>query len=270
MPALHPKPFKVDIAEEELELLKKKLQLVRLPTGNIESTCGEDNGITVGFIEEVVKYWLEEYNWELEQLKLNEFSQFKVTIELEEWGLFDIHFIHERSEGEDGIPLIYLHGWPGNFTEVTKILEPLRSAGHHVVAPSLPGFGFSSHTTKQGFKNWHSAELLHRLMTGLGYEQYVVAGGDWGAMIASSMVRLHPENIQSVHLTNVFVKPPEDGNKLEYSDFEKRSLEIMNWFQKGQAGYGQIQSTKPRTLGFAMHDSPVGMLAWMADKLQMW
>ncbi|KAL1606681.1 hypothetical protein SLS60_004088 [Paraconiothyrium brasiliense] len=287
MRLLDPKPFKVDIAKEELELLKKKLQLVRLPTGNVESNWGEDNGITVGFIQETIKYWLEEYDWEFEQRKLNGFLQFKTKIELEEWGIFDIHFIHELSEAEDGIPLIYLHGWPGNFTEVTKILEPLRSAGYHVVAPSLPGFGFSSYTTKQGFKNWHAAELLHRLMTGLGYEQYVVAGGDWGAMIASSMVRLHTENIRAVHLTNVslsvltkwsidlrccqvFVKPPEDSNKLEYSDFEERSLEMMGWFQKGQAGYGQIQSTKPRTLGFAMHDSPVGMLAWMADKLRMW
>lgn len=183
--------------------MKKKLQLARLPTSNTESVWGEENGITVAFVQETIRYWLEEYDWESEQRILNETSQFKVNIELEEWGLFDVHFIHERSDAENGTPLIYLHGWPGNFTEVTKMLEPLRAAGYHVVAPSLPGFGFSSYPTKNGLKNWHSAELLHRLMVGLGYEQYVVAGGDWGAAIASSMVRLHPENIQAVHLTNV-------------------------------------------------------------------
>ncbi|KAF2447060.1 alpha/beta-hydrolase [Karstenula rhodostoma CBS 690.94] len=265
-----PKPFKVDIANEEQELLLKKLQLARLPIGDCESTWGEDNGITVGFMQTMIEYWLKEYDWASEQRKLNELLQFKVDIELEDWGTFGIHFIHALSSEKTGIPLIYLHGWPGNFTEVKQILGPLQSAGYHVVAPSLPGFGFSSYSTKPGFKNWHSAQLLHRLMIGLGYEQYVVAGGDWGAMIASSMVRLYPEHIQAVHLTNVFVKPPENSDKLDYSEFEQRSLSRMGWFQQGQAGYGQIQSTKPRTLGFALHDSPVGMLAWMADKILMW
>lgn len=159
------------------------------------------------FIRKMVKYWIEEYDWESEQRKLNENPQFKVKIELEDWGSFDLHFLHQRSEEESGIPLIYLHGWPGNFTEVKQMLKPLLSAGYHVVAPSLPGFGFSSYAAKQGFKNWHSAELLHRLMIGLGYERYVVAGGDWGAMTASSMVRLHPANIQAIHLTNVSLSP---------------------------------------------------------------
>jgi pimeloyl-ACP methyl ester carboxylesterase len=193
----------VDIAHEELELLLKKLKLARLPTGDTGSTWGEDNGVTVGFMQETIKYWLEQYDWQSEQRKLNELPQLKVDIELENWGTFGIHFVHQHCKEENGIPLIYLHGWPGNFTEVKNILEPLRSAGYHVVAPSLPGFGFSTYTTRQGFKNWHSAELLHRLMLGLGYERYVVAGGDWGAMIASSMARLHPETIKAVHLTNV-------------------------------------------------------------------
>jgi pimeloyl-ACP methyl ester carboxylesterase len=200
--------MQVDIAQEELELLLRKLRLARLPTGDTESTWGEDNDITVGFMQETIKYWLEQYDWESEQRKLNELPQLKVDIELEDWGTFGIHFVHQRCKEENGIPLIYLHGWPGNFTEVKNILEPLQSAGYHVVAPSLPGFGFSSYTTRKGFKNWHSAELLHRLMTGLGYGRYVVAGGDWGAMIASSMARLHPETIKAVHLTNVSLSLP--------------------------------------------------------------
>ncbi|KAK7183743.1 hypothetical protein DPSP01_004375 [Paraphaeosphaeria sporulosa] len=266
----YPKRFEIDVHVEELELLHKKLQFARLPIGDSESTWGEDNGITVAFMRSLIEYWLQEYDWASEKRRINELPQFNVKIELGDWGIFDIHFVHAPCEKKTGIPLIYLHGWPGNFTEVQNILEPLRSAGYHVVAPSLPGFGFSSYATKQGFKNWHSAELLHRLMIGLGYERYVVAGGDWGAMIASSMVRLYPEFIQALHLTNVFVKPPENSGALEYSKFEQHSLSKMVWFQQGQAGYGQIQSTKPRTLGFAMHDSPVGMLAWMADKLLMW
>lgn len=224
MPISGPKPFKVsranlsvcylqqssaktthqvNIAKEELDLLKKKLQLTRLPTSSIETTWGEDNGITLDFLQDTVKYWLEEYNWESEQRKINELPQFTLSIELEEWGSFDMHFVHERSEIENSIPLLFLHGWPGNFTEVKNILQPLRTAGYDVVAPSLPGFGFSSYATQNGFKNWHSAELMHRLMGALGYQQYVVAGGDWGAMIVSSMARLHPDNVKAMHLTNV-------------------------------------------------------------------
>ena len=156
-------------------------------------------------MQETIKYWLEEYDWESEQHKINQLPQFKAKLELKEWGVFDIHFVHARcNEGtEQGIPLLFLHGWPGNFTEVARVLEPLLAAGYHVVAPSLPGFGFSSYTEKAGFKHWHSADLMHRLMQGLGYKKYFVVGGDWGAMIASSMARLYPDSIQAIHLTNV-------------------------------------------------------------------
>lgn len=144
----------------------------------------------------MLEHWLTDYDWVSEQRKLNKLPRFKVDIELEGWATFGIHFVHAPSrKGKDAIPLIYLHGWPGNFTEVKEILAPLQFAGYHVVAPSLPGFGFSSYATTRGFKNWHSAQLLHRLMICLGYQKYVVAAGDWGALVASSMARLYPEHI---------------------------------------------------------------------------
>lgn len=159
-------------------------------------------------MRETVKHWLDHYDWYSEQNKINELPQFKVSIELEHWGLFSIHFVHARCGGEgegegEGKPLLFLHGWPGNFTEVTRILAPLLSAGYNVVAPSLPGFGFSSYPTKNGFKNWHSAELMHKLMTGLGYDRYIVAGGDWGAMIGTSCAQLYTQAVVALHLTNV-------------------------------------------------------------------
>jgi len=159
----------------------------------------------MSFIKDIVKYWLEEYDWESEQQKINNLPQFKAQIVLNDFGPFDIHFVHclARDEAHKPIPLLFMHGWPGNFTEVSKIIGPLTTAGYHVIAPSLPGFGFSSYTEKDGFKNWDSARLMHQLMEGLGYEEYVVAGGDWGAMIATSMARLYPENIKAIHLTNV-------------------------------------------------------------------
>lgn len=242
-------------------------------------------------MQETVEYWLHGYDWEKEQSKINQMPQFKAKIEHEEFGVFDMHFVHARAcpdEGANAIPLLFLHGWPGNFTEVAKILGPLGSAGYHVVAPSLPGYGFSSYTHKAGFKHWHHAEVMHLLMKGLGYDKYVVAGGDWGAMITGSMALMYPEHVQAIHLTNVcnvstyhrprkyakpsqvFVLPPKDKDQLSYSDFELGSLAVMKQFQESESAYGQVQTTKPRTLGFAMHDSPVGMLAWMADKLLQW
>lgn len=167
-----------------------------------------DSPVTVGFIQEMVSHWIHEYDWDAEQQRINQMPQFKARIELEEeeLGMFDVHFIHVRStvrSGVDNIPLLFLHGWPGNFTEVSKVLGPLENAGYHVVAPSLPGFGFSSYTTKAGLKNWHHGMIMHRLMTGLGYEKYVVVGSDWGAMIAGSMAKLYPETVQAIYITNV-------------------------------------------------------------------
>ena len=153
-------------------------------------------------MQETVDYWLNKYDWDTEQRKINELPQYKVNLELENWGSFDIHFVHKRCEQEKAIPILFMHGWPGNFTEVTQIFKPLLAAGFDVVAPSLPGFGFSSYANKEGFKNWHSAQLMHQLMTSLGYPKYAIAGGDWGAMIGTSMARLYPDSIFALHLTN--------------------------------------------------------------------
>ncbi|KAJ4424711.1 hypothetical protein N0V82_000639 [Gnomoniopsis sp. IMI 355080] len=270
MVVFKPAPFKVDICKEDLETLRKKLQLTRLPTEISESEWGEKNGVTVAFMREMVDHWLHEYDWDREQAKINDLPQFTVEIELDDFGIFDIHFVHVRTDQPDAIPLLFLHGWPGNFTEAFKVIGHLESAGYHIVVPSLPGYGFSSYTHKPGFKNWHHAEIMHQLMIGLRYDKYVVAGGDWGAMITGSMALKYPESVQAIYLTNVFVQPPEDKDQLKYSDFELNSLAIMQRFSESESAYGQVQSTKPRTLGLALHDSPVGMLAWMADKLLLW
>lgn len=158
-------------------------------------------------MKEMVEHWLNKYDWDAQQRKINELPQFKVNIELEDWGSFDVHYVHKRSGKDNAIPLLFLHGWPGNFTEVTRILEPLLSSGFDVVAASIPGYGFTSYAKKEGFKNWHSAELMHRLMTGLGYPEYTLSAGDWGAMIATSMARLHPKSVLALHLTNVSLSP---------------------------------------------------------------
>ena len=160
-----------------------------------------------------------------------------------------------------------------SFQEVSKALPKLNAAGFHVIAPSLPGFGFSSCPNKPGFKHRQDAELMHKLMLRLHYNDYwcyVVQGGYWGAMIAWTMAHSYLDSAKAVHVNLLSLPKPDFDSEPEYDDFEKRSLRQHEYFDTKEFAYYLVQNTKPRTFGFAMHDSPVGLLAWMADKLFTW
>ncbi|XP_014551086.1 hypothetical protein COCVIDRAFT_31335 [Bipolaris victoriae FI3] len=287
------KSFKINIPDTEIDLVRKKLELARFPKGLDEAEWAEDNGITPQFMRGIVQFWIKEYDWRKEEAKINEMPQFTTVMELGDFGSFPVHFVHARSKVEHARPLIFLHGWPGSIIEVQKILPDLLAAGYHVVAPSLIGFVFSGYTKKAGFDYGHQAEIFHNLMQRLGYEKYAVQGGDWGAIVARAIAVQFPENAQVLH-TNVvslaasfslkfesgertdryvvkaFPRPPENADELTYSEFEQAGLKRGEWFRTNETAYQQVQITKPRTFGFAMHDSPVGFLAWMADKLISW
>lgn len=134
---------------------------------------------------------------------LNKLPQFKCPIEVEGFGTLDMHFVHSESSANAPIPLLFLHGWPGSFSEVRKALPILNEAGFHVVAPSLAGYGFSSCPQKAGFKLGQDAELMHNLMLKLGYHNYVVQGGDWGSHITRKMALRYPEAIKAAHVNLV-------------------------------------------------------------------
>ncbi|GME44624.1 hypothetical protein PV05_09224 [Neofusicoccum parvum] len=270
MSALDITPFKVSIPASELKLLKTKLETSRLPNQLADCQWGEANGVTLNFMRETVQFWINEYDWRQEEEKINQMPQFKTHIDGGEFGSFDVHFVHMTSNVKDAIPLLFLHGWPGSFIEVQKILTPLTAAGFHVVAPSLPGYGFSSYTNKAGFKFFHHADVMHKLMTKLGYQKYAVQGGDWGSIIARSMALRYPDSVKAIHMNMLIMQPPELTEQPAYSEFELASFARAQWFKDTQSAYQQMHSSRPRTLGFAMHDSPVGALAWMADKLLAW
>ncbi|KAK5234248.1 glycosylphosphatidylinositol anchor biosynthesis [Exophiala xenobiotica] len=263
-------PFKIDISDSELDLLSRKLELARLPTNIANEQWGEDNGVTVNRVSETVKFWRESYSWRKEEARLNEMPQFRTPIDVDGFGTLDIHFVHSTSPSKGAIPLLFLHGWPGSFSEIQKALPRLHQAGFHVVSPSLPGYGFSSYPDKKGFKHVHHAEVMHKLMSRLGYKQYVVQGGDWGAFITRCLGIMYPESVKAIHMNMIMMPKPDFDKEPEYTPFEKASLERNAWFSQTQSAYLLLQGSKPRTLGFAMHDSPVGMLAWMADKVFVW
>lgn len=192
------------------------------------------------------------------------------TIDVDGFGVVDVHFVYSLSSATDSIPLLFLHGWPGSFAEIRNALPDLNAAGFHVVAPSLPGYGFSSCPKRAGFKHKQHAELMQKLMSRLNYPHFVVQGGDWGAMIAWTMTLSYPESVKALHVNLLSLPKPEFKTEPQYTDFEKRSLQQHELFDTKEFAYYLVQNSKPRTLGFAMHDSPVGILAWMVDKLFTW
>ena len=230
----------------------------------------EPNGVTAKLMEDTLRYWRDRYSWRNEEKRLNRMPQYTTFIEVDEFELVNVHFVHSLSSSSNAIPLLFVHGWPGSFQEVSKALPKLNAAGFHVIAPSLPGFGWSSCPNKAGFKIRQIAELLHKLMSRLRYRNYVVQGGDWGAMVAWSMAHWYPDSVKAIHINLLSLQKPDFETEPEYTEFEKRSLRQHEHFDTKEFAYYLVQNTKPRTFGFAMHDSPVGMLAWMTDKLFTW
>lgn len=154
-------------------------------------------------MKEMLEFWRNHYDWKKEEARLNEMPQFKTLIEVDGFGTLDIHLMHSRSSKANATPLLFVHGWPGSFSEVEKILPELNKAGFHVVAPSLAGYGFSSYTRREGFKHLQHAEVLHKVMLRLGYDKYVVQGGDWGALIVKVIALQYPEHVVAMHVNMV-------------------------------------------------------------------
>ena len=210
----------IAIAPAELDLLRRKLELVRLDSRLLDEQWAEKNGVTYELISKTIEFWRTKYNWKEEEARLNRLPQFKTPIDVDGFGTLDAHFVHSKASTPDAVPLLFVHGWPGSFAEVQKILPLLNQAGYHIVAPSLPGYGFSSFTDKAGFGNLQHAEFLHKIMLRLGYEEYFVQGGDWGAFIVQTLAFTYPRHVKAMHVNMVrctisYGFPPTD--KLSHS-----------------------------------------------------
>lgn len=217
----------------------------------------------------------------------SEFKHYKVTVEVEEYGLLPLHYVHETSDRKDAIPLLFSHGWPGSFLEIRKVIHQLAhpdspsTPAFHVVAPSLPGFGFSPAPLKLGVGPTIVARGFDAIMSKvIGYRKYVVQGGDFGSFITRSMAIQFPDRVKAQHLTMFPVNPPTirqpraylryQLSHITYSDWEKTALKVRKNFEIDQSGYLEQQKTRPQTLGIALGDSPVGLLAWFMEKFHDW
>ena len=267
------RPYTIQVADAVIEDLKARLALTRIPD-QIPNT-GWDYGTDMVYLRELIDYWRNDFDWREQESALNEFDQFVTQID----GV-DVHFIHQRSTHEDAMPLLLTHGWPGSIAEFRKIIGPLTQPelyggdpadAFHVVAPSLPGFGFSGKPEERGYNPERMAHTLAALMQRLGYARYGAQGGDWGAIINRIHAYQYAERLIGLPSNFVLANPPADQAVLDaVPEAEMAAREQRQAFMLNEVGYQQIQGTKPQSLGVALNDSPAGLAAWIVEKFHGW
>jgi pimeloyl-ACP methyl ester carboxylesterase len=259
------RPFQLDIPEEALEDLRRRIQATRLPSK--ELVADRSQGVQLATIQALATYWATEYDWRKAEAKLNALPQFTTEID----GV-NIHFIHVRSPHENALPLIMTHGWPGSVMELLETVGPLTDptahggdaeAAFHLVLPSVPGYGFSGEPTEVGWELGRTARAWSELMRRLGYTRYVAQGGDVGAGVTDAMGRQAPEGLIGIH-TNLLV-PALGGTMPTDTDEERAAAAQIATFGQSGNGYFVEMATRPQTIGYALLDSPVALAAWMLD-----
>ena len=260
------RPFHVDIPDEALEDLRRRIAATRLPSQ--ELVPDRSQGVQLETIQELARYWATEYDWRRCEARLNALPQFKTEID----GV-DVHFIHVKSRHEDALPLIMTHGWPGSVIELLETVGPLTDPtahggraedAFHLVLPSVPGYGFSAEPTELGWDAGRVAEAWGKLMPRLGYTRYVAQGGDVGAAVTDAMGRQAPEGLIGIH-TNLFVPGLAGGSFPKETEEERAAAGAGATFRATGFGYFLEQTTRPQTIGYALLDSPVALAAWMLD-----
>jgi pimeloyl-ACP methyl ester carboxylesterase len=266
-----PHPFTLHVADAAIADLRTRLGLTRFP----DAAPGEPwaFGSSVAYVRDLVAYWKDDFDWRMEEAALNAFPQFKVPLHD-----IDLHYLHVPGVGPNPYPLLLMHGWPGSVYEfidiIPRLTDPARFGGDPrdaftVIAPSLPGYGLSFKPGQKRFILQDIAACLHDLMTDvLGFRQFAVQGGDWGAGVASIIGQQYPSSVCGIHLNLLFA--PRDPTASGTTAEEQRYFEVLRHWLKEETGYQQIQGTKPQTLAFAMTDSPAGLAAWIAEKFRSW
>jgi epoxide hydrolase len=253
--------FRIDVPDDVLDDLHQRLARTRFPD-QIDGT-GWEYGTPIPYLQELVGYWLAEYDWRATEARLNQLAQFTTEIDDQ-----SIHFVHERSAKEDALPILMIHGWPGSVVEFEEVIPMLRE-DFHLVVPSLPGYGWSGPTTERGWDTWRIARAFVQLMADQGYERYGVQGGDWGAQVAERIAVLDEEHCVALHLNMAIASKPRDV-EVELSEADAADLGAMASFGKEESAYSQQQGTKPQTLGAGLMDSPAGLLSWIVEKFRAW
>ena len=264
-------PFTLAVPQTELDDLRRRLDNARWP--DRETVDDWTQGAPLERVKALCDHWRGGYDWRRIEARLNALGQFKTRID----GL-DVHFLHVRSPNEAALPLIITHGWPGSVMEFMKVIEPLTDPvahggsakdAFHVIAPSLPGYGFSGKPTGTGWGVPRIAQTWITLMERLGYSRWVAQGGDWGAAVTTAIGVIRPAGCAAIHVNMPLVYPgPDDIADLTVA--EQASVDAMTYYREKDSGYSKQQSTRPQSVGYGLVDSPVGQAAWIYEKLWAW
>jgi pimeloyl-ACP methyl ester carboxylesterase len=272
MSRIVPQPFKVRVPDGVLADLRERLARVRWPDEIPDSQWRY--GTDLAYMKELVAYWRDHFDWRAQEARLNALPQFTAPV-----GQINLHFIQVRGVGPKPLPLLLSHGWPGSIWEFHKLIPMLTDPGAHggdpadafmVVAPSLPGYGFSFAPDQPRFGIAEIADLFARLMTDvLGYKRFVAQGGDWGAFITSRLGLAYRSRVAAIHVTLLGLRR-DLAAPAEPTDEEKTYLAELRQWEREETGYQWIQGTKPQTLAYGLTDSPVGLAAWIVEKFRTW
>ena len=262
------KPFKVEISNDILQKLNSKVK--NYQWHEMPDDGGWDYGTNLDYMKEFAEYWSSKFDWKKTEEKINKFRNFKTNID----GI-DIHFIHEKGSGSNPKPLLLNHGWPGSIVEFLDIIDQLAHPENYggniqdsfdVIVPSLPGYGFSGRPSRP-IGPRKMASIFNSLMTNsLSYEKYISQGGDFGGTICTWLAYDFPESLLGIHINILITRHPDGPQTKEEIEWQER----FKVEQRIEDGYRTQQSTKPQTLSYAMMDSPVGVAAWMIEKMRGW
>jgi len=264
-------PFVVKVNQSVLDDLHMRLDRTRWTCDFGDS--GWSYGASVPYMQQLVAYWRDRFDWRGQEAALNRFANFRATLND---GL-RIHFIHERGRGPEPLPIVLTHGFPDSIVRFTKIIPMLTDPASHgadpadsfdVVAPSLPGYAFSDRPRSDGGV-FRVGDLWHELMTQLGYDRYVAHGGDWGSTITELLARDHGDHVVAIHLTDVpflhSFRKPDDPSRAE-----RKYLDSVEKYQQGEGAYAFVQGSQPQVVAIGLNDSPAGLATWIVEKFRRW
>ncbi|KAH9018193.1 Alpha/Beta hydrolase protein [Lactarius deliciosus] len=246
-------PFQIAVSDDALALLKRKLDDTRLPD---EVNAAEwAYGTPLADIKRLVSRWKDGYDWRTHERKLNALPMFTRPIAVDGFGELSVHYVHQKSAAKGAIPLLFVNG-------------------------SFPGYAWSEGVLEKGFHGKHYAELFNKLMISLGYTEYVTQGGNWGNVLTLTTASLYgPKHVKASHTNLPMSDPPKLFKNpivllkcliMSFTSREREAAARTRDFFENRAGYFAVQSTKPQTLGYSLADSPVGLLAWVYEKLVTW
>ncbi|MEU4143952.1 epoxide hydrolase family protein [Streptomyces parvulus] len=266
--------FEARAADGDLDDLRARLAAARLPEAETVDRAATgrhrwEQGVPLADLADLVDYWRTGYDWRVFEARLDRIGQFRTSVA----GL-GIHFLHRRSSRADAVPLVLTHGWPGSVAEFAHVVDELAdppdpgAPAFHVVAPSLPGFGYSDKPATTGWGTEKIAAAWVELMGRLGYDRFLAHGGDWGGVITTILGGRFPDHVLGIHTTTAQAPPGLTTEGLTAT--EREWAEGTRDFWRHRAAYAKQQATRPQTIGYALVDSPVGLLAWILDKFAEW